>query len=50
MNALQARYVRLLAGLPLEEVNRLWRIESLEGFAPLRPVSTCLTLDIQPHE
>jgi hypothetical protein len=34
VTALQARRLRLLAGKPLAEVDRLWQLESLHGFVP----------------
>jgi hypothetical protein len=38
LTALEARRLRLIVGKPLAEVDRLWRLESLEGLAPGRLV------------
>jgi hypothetical protein len=38
LTALEARRLRLIVGKPLAEVDRLWRLESLEGIDPGRPV------------
>lgn len=39
VTALEARRLRLLAGKPMAEVVRLWRLESAEGLVPWAPVA-----------